>query len=146
MDGHHIPDAVFRTIFLAKTENQMILVSDASSLAGLPPGFYQQWGHDVELTSDGKLVVVGTTYLAGSVSFLDHCVANAAAALRSEFGMPIAVDMASSQPRRLLGLPPHRDYPDSPAGFVIFHYVRDGAIDIHQVFAPNANHPANLGD
>ena len=40
----------------------MILVSDASPLAGLPPGTYGEWAVD----PSGKIVVAGTPYLAGS--------------------------------------------------------------------------------
>ncbi len=40
----------------------MILVSDASPLAGLPPGRHGHW----EVHPSGKIVVAGTPYLAGS--------------------------------------------------------------------------------
>lgn len=133
MDGQHIPDAVFRTIFSAKSEYNVVLISDASSLAGLPAGRYRQWDADVELTPEGRLQVVGTPYLAGSACFLDQCVAKTAAALRSDFGLPIAWDLASTRPRELLGLPKPTMTVDSPAGLVVFDYEKGGSLQIRHV-------------
>ena len=39
---------------------------DASSVAGLAPGRYLQWGTELEILQSGKVVVPGTPYLAGS--------------------------------------------------------------------------------
>ena len=46
----------------AKGPAHTILISDASPLAGLPPGVYGEWAVD----PSGKIVVAGTPYLAGS--------------------------------------------------------------------------------
>jgi N-acetylglucosamine-6-phosphate deacetylase len=55
-----------------------LLVSDATSLAGLPPGQYEtQVGGKVELHPDGRLSLAGTDYLAGSASSLKTGVENA---------------------------------------------------------------------
>src|SRR6202034_1491943 len=61
-DGHHLDLATLRVLAKAKGPEQTILVSDASPLAGLPPGDYGDWAVD----PSGKIVVAGTPYLAGS--------------------------------------------------------------------------------
>jgi N-acetylglucosamine-6-phosphate deacetylase len=61
-DGHHLDLATLRVLARAKGPARTILVSDASPLAGLPPGEYGDWAVD----PSGKIVVAGTTYLAGS--------------------------------------------------------------------------------
>src|SRR5262249_36995502 len=81
-----------------KSTSRTIITCDASSLAGLPPGRYGEW----EVQPGGKVVVPGTPFLAGSGTFTDHCVGNmirmAGVSLRD------AIDMASANPRELLGL------------------------------------------
>ena len=42
-DGHHLDPATLRVLVRAKTPDRVILVSDASPLAGLPPGRYGAW-------------------------------------------------------------------------------------------------------
>ena len=102
-DGHHLPAAVIRCFLRVKTPARTILTCDAGSLAGLPPGRYREWDQEFEVLPEGKIVVPGTSYLAGSWAFTDTCVANAirlgGVSLRD------AIDMASARPRELLGLP-----------------------------------------
>ena len=61
-DGHHLDPATLKVLVRAKTVARTILVSDASPLAGLPPGTYGPWS----VHPSGKIVVAGTPYLAGS--------------------------------------------------------------------------------
>ena len=103
-DGHHLPPAVMKTVLRAKGVERTVLVSDVVSQAGLPPGRYVGFdGGEVELFPSGRLELVGTPYLAGSVTALPTCIANAvrfAGATPSE-----AVRMVTANPSRLLGLP-----------------------------------------
>ena len=102
-DGWHLTPAVARCILRVKTPARTILTCDASSLAGLPPGRYAEWGEEFEVLPGGSVVVPGTGYLAGSGVFTDACVGwavrHAGVSLRD------AVDMAGGRPRELLGLP-----------------------------------------
>lgn len=100
-DGHHLPPALLKVILRAKTAERLILISDASPLAGLPAGRYQQWGAELEVKG-GRIGVAGTPYLAGSGAFLDDCVAHFVMAT----GIPFddAARMASVNPRKLLSL------------------------------------------
>src|SRR5262249_30785616 len=75
-DGHHLPPAVVKCLVRAKGVSRTLLTCDASSLAGLPPGKYREWGNDLEVLPGGKVVVAGTPFLAGSGHFTDRCVGN----------------------------------------------------------------------
>jgi len=119
-DGHHLPPAVVRCLVRVKTPARLILTCDASSLAGVPPGRYREWDQEIEVRSEGKIVLGDTGFLAGSWAFTDLCVGNvvrfAGVTLRD------AVDMASAQPRQLLGLPPRRLQVGDPAELVLFDW------------------------
>jgi N-acetylglucosamine-6-phosphate deacetylase len=119
-DGHHLPLPVLRCLLRVKTPARTVLTCDASSLAGLPPGRYSEWGQEFEVRPEGKVIVAGTPYLAGSAVFTDTCVAVATrwagASLRD------AVDMAGARPRELLGLPPRRLEVGDPAEVVLFDH------------------------
>ncbi len=120
-DGHHLPPAVVKCFLRVKTPARTVLTCDASSLAGLPPGRCREWGQEFEVRPEGKVVVPGTSYLAGSWAFTDVCVTNAV-----RFGgvsLAEAVDMAGARPRELLGLPPRRLEPGMPADLVLFDWA-----------------------
>jgi len=106
-DGHHLPGNVVKSIVRAKTPGRLLLTCDASSLAGLPPGRYAEWGTELEVLENGKIVVPGTPFLAGSAVFTDTCVANIVT--MAGLSLPEAIDLATRQPRILLGLPPSED-------------------------------------
>jgi N-acetylglucosamine-6-phosphate deacetylase len=119
-DGHHLPVAVVRCLLRVKTPARSILTCDASSLAGLPPGRYVEWGQDFEVLPGGKVVVPGTAYLAGSGVFTDACLDFV---LRhTEVALAEALDMAGARPRELLRLPPRRLEPGLPADLVLFEH------------------------
>ena len=101
-DGHHLPASVLRTILRAKTPERVMLTCDVGPLAGMPPGRYRDWGNDLEVRPDGRIVVSGTPFLAGSGHFTDTCADNL---LKLGFGLREVLDMACVHPRRLFDLP-----------------------------------------
>ncbi len=117
-DGHHLPAAVLRCVVRVKGVGRTILTCDASSLAGLPPGRYVEWGQAFEVLPEGKVVVSGTPYLAGSAAFTDACVRLAPRLMG--VGLREAIDMAGANPRNLLGLPPRRLLVGDVADLVLF--------------------------
>lgn len=123
-DGHHLPPAVLTSLVRAKGVERTLLTCDASSLAGLSPGRYADWGQEFEVQPGGKVVVPGTPYLAGSGCFTDACVGVAA----GRFGLAAAVEMASVRPRQLLGLPT-----DGWGELVWFDWSPGGAVTVRQV-------------
>jgi N-acetylglucosamine-6-phosphate deacetylase len=129
-DGHHLPPSVARCMVRVKTPARIVLTCDAGPLAGCPPGRYRQWGQDFDILPEGKIVVAGTPYLAGSWAFTDLCVGNvirfAGVTLRD------AVDMAGARPRELLGLPPRRLEPGMPAELVLFDWEQGGELHVKE--------------
>lgn len=100
VDGHHLPPAVVKCMVRAKTPERVILISDAVSVAGLPPGRYSTLGTEVELTTDGAVRLAGTPYLAGAALELPQAIVNTCAFT----GLPFetAVDMATHHAARYL--------------------------------------------
>lgn len=102
-DGHHLPPAVMRSVVRAKGVERSILVSDAVSVAGQTPGRYRLFDDiEVELRPEGRLELAGTPLLAGAVSALPVCLANAVRHAGVTLGE--AVRMVTSNPSQVLGL------------------------------------------
>ncbi len=119
-DGHHLPPAVLRCIVRVKTPARTILTCDASSLAGLPPGRYREWDQEFEVLPSGRIVVPGTTFLAGSGVFTDSCVRHLLAS--ADVPLAEAIDMAGSRPRQLLGLETRLLQVGAPADLILFDW------------------------
>lgn len=102
VDGHHLPPAVVKTMIRAKSPARIFLVSDATGLAGMPPGRYDTALGPVELLPEGKLVVAGQRdLLAGAAAMLPVCVANAVRF--ADLPWSTALDLAGKQPAAILG-------------------------------------------
>ena len=114
-DGHHLDPATFRVLLRAKGRDRTILVSDASPLAGLPPGAYGEWA----VEPSGRVVVAGTPYLAGSNLELASAV-NAVLEAEPKLYESEALAMASLFPAQFLGKPEPKLSPGEPANFIRF--------------------------
>jgi N-acetylglucosamine-6-phosphate deacetylase len=119
-DGHHLPPAVLRCLVRVKTPGRTILTCDASSLAGLPAGRYAEWDQELEVLPEGRVVVPGTHYLAGSAVFTDTCVG--LAVRHAGVTLAEAIAMAGARPRQLLGLEPRPLQVGAPADLVLFEH------------------------
>jgi N-acetylglucosamine-6-phosphate deacetylase len=95
-------------------------VSDASPLAGLPPGTYGDWAVD----PSGKIVVAGTPYLAGSNQGLDVGVRNLLRA--TGWTMSEVLAAVTTNPARLLGRPEPRLEVGEPANLILFRRDESG--------------------
>jgi N-acetylglucosamine-6-phosphate deacetylase len=103
-DGHHLPPSVLKTILRTKGPGRCIVISDASPLAGLPPGEYWSMGAQVRLQEDGKLFNPATGYMAGSSATIMAC-ANHLARLGLA-GLNELGQMCFYNPLRLIGISP----------------------------------------
>lgn len=130
LDGHHLPPAVAACLLRGKTPARTVLTCDASSLAGLPPGRHRAWGQEFDVLPTGRIVVPGTSYLAGSGAFTDHCVGTAVQIAGASLAE--AVDMAGKNPRQLLGLPAHRLDAGARADLVLFNWEPGGNLAVMQ--------------
>ncbi|SIN80586.1 N-acetylglucosamine-6-phosphate deacetylase [Singulisphaera sp. GP187] len=119
-DGHHLDPATLRVLVRAKTAGRVILVSDASPLAALPPGRYGEWAVD----PSGKIVVAGTPYLAGSNQGIEVGLNQ----LMETAGLSLAeaIATATTQPARLLGRPLPTLTAGQAANLVVFEHDARG--------------------
>ncbi len=96
-DGDHLGPAILRGLVRCKGADRLILVSDASPLAGLPPGPYGPW----TVEPGGRIVVAGTPYLAGAGRDLAVGIGHLVAWGGLSIGQAIAT--ATAAPASLLG-------------------------------------------
>jgi N-acetylglucosamine-6-phosphate deacetylase len=104
VDGHHLPASVVKSMVRAKTPARTVLVTDATTAAGRPPGEYTLGGLKVRLDETGRVAVPGQPNLAGSALSLDRAIG-----LAVKFtGLPLDVvlPMATTTPAAYLGLAP----------------------------------------
>ncbi len=73
-DGHHLPDALIKTFLRAKGVGRIIITSDASPIAGLPPGQYETLSNVVVLDEAGRLYNPQTGYMVGSSATMIDCI------------------------------------------------------------------------
>jgi N-acetylglucosamine-6-phosphate deacetylase len=103
-EGHHLPPPVLKTIIRTKEHKRCVVVSDASSPAGLPAGKYEVLGHQVVLEEDGLLRDLTTGYLGGSSATMLQCM-NHMASL-DMVGTDELLAMGFDNPLALIGLCP----------------------------------------
>ncbi|REE98472.1 N-acetylglucosamine-6-phosphate deacetylase [Thermomonospora umbrina] len=100
LDLHHVAPAAARLAFNA-APGRIVLVTDAASAAGMPPGRYELGGEPIDLPADGPPLRADGT-LAGSALRLDAAVGNA---LGLGLDPAAAVDAATRVPADLIGRP-----------------------------------------
>ena len=101
LDGHHLPSSTAQVIIRAKGIERVVLVSDSVKFAGMPPGRYSSAiGGDVEVSSNRRVSIFGTQFLAGSGVSLLEIISN----FNNLTGLPFsdAVTMATKNPAKFL--------------------------------------------
>jgi N-acetylglucosamine-6-phosphate deacetylase len=118
-DGHHLPPAVVKSMIRAKTVQRVVLVSDITSMGGMPPGKYQSGLGELEVLPSGKLVPAGQPEILAGASLPIHvCVANV---MRfGEIALPAAIAMVSTRPAELIGVKNHTLDLGAGANLVLF--------------------------
>jgi N-acetylglucosamine-6-phosphate deacetylase len=99
-DGRHVADEVLRATAAAAGPDRVVLVSDGTDVAGLPPGRHRRWeGTEVEVDDEGARTLSGG--VAGSVVPLDGAVRR----LVQQCGVALAdaLVMASRTPAASVG-------------------------------------------
>jgi N-acetylglucosamine-6-phosphate deacetylase len=76
VDGIHIPAMFLRTALRAKGLERAVLVTDAVMPAMCEPGRYSLGQVEVELRTNGSVVLTGTERLAGSALRMDRAIGN----------------------------------------------------------------------
>jgi N-acetylglucosamine-6-phosphate deacetylase len=119
VDGHHLPPAVVKSMIRAKTPERVVLVSDITSMGGMPPGRYETGLGELEVLPTGKLVPAGQPGILAGASLPIHvCIANV---MRfAGVDLAAAIDMASRRPARLIGLDDRGLEVGAPANLFLF--------------------------
>lgn len=73
-DGHHLPAYLIKNIIRAKGTDRVVVVSDASPLAGIPPGHYEAMGNKVILEESGLLHNPQKQCMVGSSGTMLECM------------------------------------------------------------------------
>jgi N-acetylglucosamine-6-phosphate deacetylase len=101
VDLHHVAPVVCRLAFQAAA-GRIVLVTDAASAAGMPPGRYELGGEPIDLPAEGPPVRAGGGTIAGSALRLDAAIGNA---VLIGVDLVTAVDAATRVPAELIGRP-----------------------------------------
>ena len=101
-DGHHLPAPVLKAMLRAKGIERSIIVSDASPVAGLPPGEYTTLGNRAILEPSGRLHNPEKGCLVGSAATMLECMNHLAALRLLSFEELITVGVYN--PLRLIGM------------------------------------------
>lgn len=119
-DGVHVDPALYRHISRSAGPDRVSLITDAISAAGMSDGTYRLDPLAVEVV-DGVARVAGTQTIAGSTAAMDHQFRFAVAhsGLGRDEALTTAVQQASVNPARALGLPAAGLAPGRPADLVV---------------------------
>ena len=122
LDGFHFHPALLAPLLKLKGPDNLVLVSDASTIAGCPPGEYDGGGLRVTVHPEGFATSGrGGGWLAGSTITLLNAVQRS---IRLA-GIPLqtAVHMATLGPARLLGIAAHTGHlePGANANLVVLN-------------------------
>ena len=100
-DGHHIAPSLMKLALKVKGPEKLAIITDGSSLTGLPPGSYTRSGREIILEEEISYVADRSAY-AGSVATMDHCLRCAIESM--DLSLPDALRMASLTPATILGV------------------------------------------
>jgi N-acetylglucosamine-6-phosphate deacetylase len=117
VDGIHVQRAFLKSCIRAKGIGRSVLVTDASTPAGAPPGRYYLGAQAIDHTEDGRVVLAGTDRLAGSALRMNDGIANVMRI--AQLSLSDAVQMATTNPARMAGIPSGLRV-GAPADLVLF--------------------------
>jgi len=130
-DGAHLTREEVRTFFKVKGAEKTILVSDALSFAGLPPGIYEKDGEIYELTSE-VVKFPSENVLAGAAMPLSKCIENV---MRyTGCSLEDAIRMASTNPARLMGFEHLGEIREGKRADLILFTLEDGKMNIQKTW------------
>jgi N-acetylglucosamine-6-phosphate deacetylase len=101
-DGHHLRKEELQTFYKVKGADNLMLVSDATELAGMPAGTYEWNGKEVVMTEDGMLKYPAQNVLAGASFPIRTGIQNMM--LLAGCSLEESIKMATSTPSRVYDL------------------------------------------
>jgi len=130
LDGFHLLPEMVSTFYRTKGKDRIILTSDMTMLAGLPPGDYHWDTKDVVLTDEGVIRSKEDNCFAGASLTLDVGVGN----MMKFTGCSLeeAINMASKNPASLYNFEDRGTIAAGKRADLILFNVEDNKLDIVQ--------------
>jgi len=133
LDGFHLLPEQVKVFYKSKGNKRIILTSDMTRLAGMPPGKYTWDGKEVVLSCDGSIKFARENVFAGAslplTTGIDNMMRFSGCSLRE------AIDMASGNPARLYGLQDRGSIePGKRADLILFRII-DKKLHIKQTIS-----------
>jgi len=133
LDGFHLLPEQVKVFCRSKGNKRIILTSDMTRLAGMPPGKYTWDGKEVVLSCDGSIKYTRENVFAGAslplTTGIDNMMRFSGCSLRE------AIDMASGNPARLYGLQDRGSIePGQRADLILFQII-DKKLHIKQTIS-----------
>lgn len=130
VDGFHLRPEEVQTFYKVKGPERVILTSDVTKLAGMPPGEYTWDEKTVVLTPEGVIRYPAQNVLAGAAAPLITGVANI---MRfTQCSLADAIHMASRNPARLHGLDDRGEIRPGKRADLILFTLEHGEVIIQQ--------------
>jgi len=132
VDGFHLTREEVQVFTRAKGSEGVIIVSDLSSLAGMPPGEYERFGRTVVVHPNGMIALPSQNVLAAASFLITRGVENMIKF--TGCSLADAIHMATRNPARLMGLKDRGTIsPGKRADLVLFSF-EDGNIKILRTY------------
>jgi len=131
-DGFHLRPEELQVFFKVKGPDRLLLVSDMTELAGMPPGEYPWNGESIVLTPEGMITYPGQNVLAGASLPLTVGVRTIMTA--TGCSLSDAIQMASSTPAKLNGFDDRGELEVGKRGDCILFSCGESALDIHKTY------------
>jgi N-acetylglucosamine-6-phosphate deacetylase len=142
VDGFHLRPEEVQVFYKSKGPENLILTSDVTKLAGMPPGEYTYDGRTVELTPEGMVRFPEQKVLAGAASPITRGVGNIMRFTRCSLAE--AVHMATRNPARFYGLEDRGEIkPGKRADLVVFTIENGEVVVKKTILAGKVVFPAN---
>ncbi|PKQ44453.1 N-acetylglucosamine-6-phosphate deacetylase [Confluentibacter flavum] len=135
LDGFHLRPEIVKVLYRSLTSKRIILTSDMTMLAGMPPGEYVWDGKDVLLTVDGVIMLPEQNCFAGASLPLRKGVENVMK--YTGCNLREAIDMASKNPAKLYGLNDRGSIQVGNRSELILFNFENGKINITETVITN---------
>ncbi|MCD6201519.1 MAG: N-acetylglucosamine-6-phosphate deacetylase [Bacteroidales bacterium] len=133
LDGFHLPQEMVKVFYRTKGTERIMLTSDMTMLAGMPPGNYVWDGKEVRLTGEGMILYEKENCFAGASLPVSVGIGN-----MMKFtgcGLGEAVDMATKNPAKLYGLDDRGSIVAGKRADLILFDIKNGKLNIAETMA-----------
>lgn len=128
-DGIHLRPEQIKVFYRAKGPDRIVITSDASSLGGLPPGYYlNAIGDTLEITPEGAIVYPAQQVLAGSAQDQSVGVGNVMRA--TGCSLAEAIQMTSTNAAQLYSLEDRGELISGKRADIILFTMEDYKMDV----------------